>query len=63
MARICARPNCSNVVSQFKALGEVSLYLESAPTNDMDGLMVQADGLICGSCSVDLAEWWNRGKK
>jgi hypothetical protein len=62
MAKICARPNCSNVVSQFKALGEVTLYLEKSPDPSLD-VMVQASGLVCGNCSVDLADWWLRGKK
>lgn len=62
MARICARPNCSNVVSHYKAVGEVTLYLEKS-IDPKDGLMLQVKGEICGNCSVDLAEWWNRGKK
>lgn len=60
MARICARPNCSGVVSFAKATGFVKLDLEkSADSNEL--LLV--DAVICGNCSVDLIEWWNRGKK
>lgn len=63
MARICARPNCNNELNErFNALGEVTLYLESSPDVKVKPLIVP--GLtVCGNCSVDLIEWWNRGKK
>lgn len=60
MARVCARPNCDGVVSFDKATGFVKLDLErSVDSNEL----VIVDALICANCSVDLIEWWNRGKK
>ena len=64
MARACARPNCNNVVSQFKALGLVSLRLESRYDQEEGPVMaVDERGEICAGCSSDLADWWLRGKK
>jgi hypothetical protein len=62
MATICARPNCNKVVSQFKSLGIVSLRLESQFSENGPVLAVDDRGEICGNCSVDLADWWLRGK-
>jgi hypothetical protein len=58
----CLRPNCDGVVDFSKAYGNVELELERSPEADAS-LAVLANGRVCANCSVDLAEWWNRGKK
>jgi hypothetical protein len=58
----CIRPNCNGEVNFKNAYGNVTLELENSPAEDAR-LAVATQGRICGNCSVDLAEWWNRGKR
>ena len=61
--RPCDRPGCNNPATDANAVGEVTLYLEKS-TDIKNGVMVDVeDAKICATCSVDLGEWWNRGKK
>lgn len=59
----CIRPGCKAGVSTDNAIGTVILNLESRYDLMGSDVAAIAHGEICGNCSVDLAEWWNRGKK
>lgn len=56
MARVCARPNCSNVVTFIRAIGNVTLDLERRPEDD--GPHITVHGEICAQCTNDLVDWW-----
>lgn len=59
ITRECIRPDCTNRVSEFQAIGTVDLFLERRVQEPV----VNLQGEICAGCSNDLADWWNRGKK
>lgn len=56
-AQMCARPNCMNVVSDYKVTSWVDLIIRRRKG---DELAVNIAGRICAGCSNDLADWWNK---